>query len=322
MNCCNKGSGPAPMPATVARIAAVGIGLLFGALAVGQDQPAPEVAYDRSLYEHWTDADGDCQDTRQEVLIAESLRPVELDASGCRVVSGAWFDPFTGMIVTEPSRLDIDHFVPLAEAHRSGADSWDAEQRERFANNLFHLDGLIAVTASVNRSKGDRDPSKWLPPNEAYRCEYVRDWVIYKVTWGLSMDEDEEIAVRRILQDCGLGTRVAAKKDEPGEPDVSDASEESDAAAESKAPEKTDISADPDGEDTCTDVNTADSVTLQKIVGIGPAKAQAIIDYREANGPFESIEALDDASGIGAATLENVRSGGFCVTETASPDGV
>ena len=102
--------------------------------------PTPSIPYDRDLYRHWIDDDGDCQDTRQEVLIAESIEPVEMDNRGCRVVSGRWFDPFTGQTFTGPSDLDIDHMVPLAEAHRSGADTWDSGQREAYANDLFHRD--------------------------------------------------------------------------------------------------------------------------------------------------------------------------------------
>jgi hypothetical protein len=57
------------------------------------------------LYRHWTDDDSDCQDTRQEVLISESIGPVEMDDRECRVVSGRWFDPFTGQTFTDPSDL-------------------------------------------------------------------------------------------------------------------------------------------------------------------------------------------------------------------------
>ena len=162
-------------------------------------EPEP-VPYDRALYRHWIDSDGDCQDTRQEVLIAESL--VEPEIEGCRVVSGLWFDPFTGATFSDPSALEVDHFIPLAEVHRSGGDRWTPELRQRYANDLFHTRSLIVVSVSANRSAGDRDPAGWLPRNEAYRCEYVRTWVILKAGWGLDMDEAEAEAVRNVLEKC------------------------------------------------------------------------------------------------------------------------
>lgn len=55
-------------------------------------------------------------------------------------------------------------------------------------------------------------------------------------------------------------------------------------------------------------INTAGAQMLSDIlVGVGPAKAQAIIDYREQNGPFQSIDELVNVRGIGLATLERNR---------------
>jgi len=56
------------------------------------------------------------------------------------------------------------------------------------------------------------------------------------------------------------------------------------------------------------DLNSADLSTLQQIKGIGPVKAQAIVNYRTQNGPFKSVEDLAKIKGIGAGkTLEGLR---------------
>lgn len=55
-------------------------------------------------------------------------------------------------------------------------------------------------------------------------------------------------------------------------------------------------------------INLATAAEIQdKLVGIGAKKAQAIVDYREKNGKFISIEQLTEVSGIGKATLEKNR---------------
>jgi competence protein ComEA len=55
------------------------------------------------------------------------------------------------------------------------------------------------------------------------------------------------------------------------------------------------------------DVNSADAKTLESLDGIGPAKAQAIVTYREKNGPFKNVDELEKVSGIGKATVEKNR---------------
>ena len=54
-------------------------------------------------------------------------------------------------------------------------------------------------------------------------------------------------------------------------------------------------------------INLADAATLQMIPGIGPSKAERILEYRETTGPFQNIEDIKNVSGIGNKTFENIR---------------
>lgn len=55
-------------------------------------------------------------------------------------------------------------------------------------------------------------------------------------------------------------------------------------------------------------INTADAATLETLNGVGPVLAASIIAYRTEHGPFTSVDQLDEVSGIGTATLEDLRS--------------
>ena len=73
--------------------------------------------YDRDDWKHWIDEDGDCQNARHEVLIDESLADVKFkDAKNCQVALGQWYDPFTAETLTDATKLDVDHMVPLKNA--------------------------------------------------------------------------------------------------------------------------------------------------------------------------------------------------------------
>ena len=55
-------------------------------------------------------------------------------------------------------------------------------------------------------------------------------------------------------------------------------------------------------------INTADAASLAaNLTGVGPAKAQAIVEHRQANGPFKSADQLAAVKGIGLATVEKNR---------------
>lgn len=55
------------------------------------------------------------------------------------------------------------------------------------------------------------------------------------------------------------------------------------------------------------DLNTASSTELQSVKGIGPKKAEAIIEFRKKNGQFKSVDDLDKVPGFGKATVDKVR---------------
>ena len=55
------------------------------------------------------------------------------------------------------------------------------------------------------------------------------------------------------------------------------------------------------------DINTAPAYVLETLPGIGGVEAKAIVDYRDAHGPFKTIEDLMKVKGIGAKTLNNIK---------------
>ena len=178
-------------------------GLVLAVTVASANANRPD--YDRSEWRHWIDEDRDCQNARQEVLIEESSTPAVLDPDNeCRVLSGSWVGPYTGQAVNDPTELDIDHMVPLENAHRSGAWSWDRDRKREYANYLAYEDHLIATTSRANRSKGSKGPEEWRPPLESYWCEYALDWIAIKNSWDLTVSEREFAALRAMLDTCPM----------------------------------------------------------------------------------------------------------------------
>ena len=156
----------------------------------------PDGGYERDLFEHWVDADADGCDTRCEVLEAER----RTDLAG--LPQGGWLSLYDGYSTPDAAELEIDHVVALAEAWRSGAALWDSARREAFANDLGHPGALVAVSAATNRSKSDRDPAVWQPPDRASWCTYGLAWLDTKLSWELTADQAEADALRKMLAGC------------------------------------------------------------------------------------------------------------------------
>lgn len=154
--------------------------------------------YSREEFPHWITISGSC-DTRETVLERDGS---DVEAgSDCYPDSGSWYSPYDGDTWYAASDIDIDHIVPLAEAWRSGADSWTISTREDFANDLSGPQ-LIAVTDNVNQSKGDEDPSTWIPPETSYHCTYAKMWIHTKYRWELTLQSSEEAALQDMLNSC------------------------------------------------------------------------------------------------------------------------
>jgi hypothetical protein len=159
-----------------------------------------QVGYDRALFDHWRDIDGDGCDSRDQVLKRDSISLPQVDPVNCNVIAGDWVSPYDGGKWSNPSDIDIDHVVALKEAWDSGAWAWSAAQRKAFANDTSDSRTLLAVTDSVNQSKSDKDPSNWLPPLQSYTCTYLGNWIAVKVRWSLSMDSSEFGRIKNLLQ--------------------------------------------------------------------------------------------------------------------------
>ena len=157
---------------------------------------AARPAYERDLFFEGADLDGDCVRTRHEVLQQEALT---YSMTGCLVTAGSWFDPFTAQHFSDPTDLEVDHVVALADAWRSGAWRWTDSQREMFSNDVTNLN---AVKAEENSRKSDNGPARYRPANDAQLCAYLVQYGTVKVAYRLSITQADFDAVRSGLAGC------------------------------------------------------------------------------------------------------------------------
>ncbi|WP_248616707.1 GmrSD restriction endonuclease domain-containing protein [Paraoerskovia marina] len=165
---------------------------------------APQTGYDRDLFNHWTDPDDNGCDTRNDIL-RRDLTGITVDSDDCTVLTGTLLDPYTDTTIDftrgvgTSNDVQIDHVVALSDAWQKGAQQMTDAQREAFANDPLNL---LAVDGPTNASKGAGDAATWLPPNKAFRCEYVALQVAVKLEYELWVTEAEKDAIARVLSAC------------------------------------------------------------------------------------------------------------------------
>ena len=174
----------------------------------------PDAPYNRGDWYHWDNYERTCWNVREEVLYRDaeddgSLTVLDADKirtddknEACYVSGGTWIDPFTGEEFGNPQDLDIDHVIALSYANSAGGASWSSEKKRQFANSLTYDKHLLAVSASANRSKGDKGPGDWMPPNEDFHCEYVTIWTKIAAEWELSITPKDKRTIKATLEEC------------------------------------------------------------------------------------------------------------------------
>ncbi|MGI9274179.1 MAG: HNH endonuclease family protein [Endozoicomonas sp.] len=156
-----------------------------------------KTGYDREQFDHWIDANGDCINTRHELLMKQSTSTVDTGKNKCTAERGRWLDPYTGKTFHNARDLDIDHLIPLKWAWEHGADQWPSSKRRTFANDESNL---FAVKASVNRAKGAKGPLQWLPPDSSFHCQYIARFKRIALKYHLVWSEHEKVSLDRLYQ--------------------------------------------------------------------------------------------------------------------------
>ena len=145
------------------------------------------------------DFDGDCQSTRQEILVLTSRVDVRYtNPRNCVVRTGEWLDEYTGELFKVAVKLEVDHIIPRMYTHTHGGDRWTPEKKLTFANDPLNI---MLVERREIRRKRDRGPSRYLPRAE-FQCEYINLWNQISEKYDLQLSTTDRSTISRLNADC------------------------------------------------------------------------------------------------------------------------
>lgn len=176
-----------------------------------EDPPLPTIPYNRrEQFGTWINPSRDpaaCLDVRNLVLVRDSAAPVRMrEQAPCKVGSGQWNDPYTTRSFAQSHEVQIDHVVPLKDAFINGAWKWNYQARCLYANYMGFRNHLIPVEGQENMQKSDRAPDRYMPPNQSFRCQYLKIWLSVKLIWRLGMQREEARTIKKLVEDEGCQT--------------------------------------------------------------------------------------------------------------------
>lgn len=193
-------SEPVSGPAKASAVAGSPASLALNQLAV--KGRAPKTGYTRQQFGNgWGEING-C--STRDVILNRDLDNVVVN-NKCQVESGVLDDPYTGKTIDfkrgsgSSSDVQIDHVVAISDAWQTGAQQLSSTERTKLANDPLEL---LAVDGPANENKGDGDAATWLPPNKAFRCQYIARQIAVKQKYRLWVTSAEKDAMARILSTC------------------------------------------------------------------------------------------------------------------------
>lgn len=149
--------------------------------------------YKRTDYSHWKEG-ATLKTVRDEILKRDGN---SVSTKNGKVVSGHWKDFYSGRLIKDKRKIDIDHIFPLNRANNSGAYAWTILEKEKFANDP---ENLLAVSSEENRQKGAKGPSEWLPSDKSYHKEYAIKYLNIARKYNLSITKEDKEALEKILR--------------------------------------------------------------------------------------------------------------------------